>query len=92
MRWALKADLRDISSEEARELIDILQRVVAGEEVPELREPDPCPWCGSRHVVRKGHDRDGSQRWLCQTCGRTFNLAAYRRIAEQLETAEPGPR
>lgn len=36
-------------------------------------EPDRCPRCGHAHVVRKGRDRDGSQRWLCGGCGRTFS-------------------
>ena len=36
-------------------------------------EPDACPRCGGTHLVRKGHDRDGSQRWACRSCGRTLS-------------------
>lgn len=36
-------------------------------------EPSRCPRCGHAHVVRKGHAADGSQRWLCRGCGRTFS-------------------
>lgn len=31
-----------------------------------------CPSCGNVSVVRKGHDRDGIQRWMCKGCRRTF--------------------
>ena len=33
--------------------------------------PRPCPRCGSSSFIRKGHNADGSQRWLCKGCGRT---------------------
>lgn len=38
-------------------------------------EPGACPRCGSPDFVRKGHGRDGSQRWLCRRCSRTFSAA-----------------
>ena len=31
--------------------------------------PDACPWCGSSPFIRKGHDRDGSQRRPCRGAG-----------------------
>ena len=31
-----------------------------------------CPFCGARHVVRAGRQADGSQRYLCKSCGRRF--------------------
>lgn len=31
-----------------------------------------CPHCGSVHVVCKGRDADGLQRWLCKDCRCTF--------------------
>ena len=34
--------------------------------------PEACPWCGSSSI-RKGHDRDGSQRRPCRGCGCTFS-------------------
>lgn len=40
-----------------------------------------CPRCGSRRVVRKGHDPDGSQRYLCRSCRRTFTLRTNRVFA-----------
>lgn len=88
MKRSLRSELRGVSREEAKELIEILQRVVDGEDVPELRKPDPCPWCGSDKVVRKGHDRDGGQRWLCRSCRRTFNMTTCHELAEQVEPVE----
>ena len=35
--------------------------------------PDACPRCGCPRFVRKGRNRDGSQRWLCRGCGQTFS-------------------
>lgn len=34
-------------------------------------DTETCPCCGSIAVVRKGHDHEGVQRWLCRDCGRT---------------------
>ena len=36
------------------------------------REPGECPRCGCSHVARRGRDADGTQRWVCRGCGRTF--------------------
>lgn len=31
-----------------------------------------CPVCGSIHAVRNGHRKDGTQRYRCKSCGRSF--------------------
>lgn len=31
-----------------------------------------CPLCGSIHVVRNGHHADGTQRYLCRDCKKSF--------------------
>lgn len=31
-----------------------------------------CPHCGSVHVVRNGHQKNGAQRYLCRDCGKSF--------------------
>ena len=36
-------------------------------------EVKACPRCGCVEIVKKGHGADGSQRYLCNGCGRTFN-------------------
>ncbi len=43
--------------------------------------PDACPWCGSSSFIRKGHGRDGSRRWLCRECGRTFSARSRGLLA-----------
>ena len=42
---------------------------------PATDDEAACPRCGSLSVVRKGHDHDGVQRWLCKDCHRTFRNA-----------------
>lgn len=32
-----------------------------------------CPHCGSIGIVKKWHNSDGSQRWQCKDCKRTFS-------------------
>ena len=34
-----------------------------------------CPLCGSAHVVRNGHRKDGTQRYVCRDCGKSFVIA-----------------
>lgn len=34
-----------------------------------------CPLCGSVHVVRNGHRKDGTQRYVCRDCGKSFVVA-----------------
>jgi len=31
-----------------------------------------CPTCGCVHVVRNGHRKDGTQRYVCRDCGKSF--------------------
>lgn len=39
-----------------------------------------CFRCGSDHVVRNGKSSTGDQRFRCQSCGRTFQIAADKYI------------
>lgn len=34
-----------------------------------------CPLCGCIHVVRNGHRKDGTQRYICNDCGKSFVIA-----------------
>ena len=56
-------------------------------------EPGACPRCGSPRFVRKGHGRDGTQRWLCRTCSRTFSAATGGRgaMTASLHSYRPCP-
>jgi transposase-like protein len=38
-----------------------------------------CPYCQSSILVKRGHNRSGSQRMLCRDCGCTFTPQANRR-------------
>ncbi len=31
-----------------------------------------CPICGCVHVIRHGHRKDGTQRYLCRGCKKSF--------------------
>ena len=35
-----------------------------------------CPICGCLHVVRNGHRKDGTQRYVCKDCGKSFVVAS----------------
>ncbi len=35
-----------------------------------------CPLCGCIHVVRNGHRKDGTQRYLCRDCDGSFVVTA----------------
>mgnify|MGYP002610379580 FL=1 len=54
-------ELREVIYEDAYETIASRDDVLA------------CPRCGSIGIVRKGHNPDGSQRWQCRDCRRTFS-------------------
>lgn len=46
-----------------------------------------CPRCGSLDVVRKGHDHDGTQRWLSFSGVRT---PAFRPVVKRLYLCHAG--
>jgi transposase-like protein len=43
------------------------------------RPMNSCPYCQSSILVKRGHNRSGSQRCLCRDCGHTFTPQANRR-------------
>jgi len=59
--------------EQKEELVAELKVAIFGEMAASGAEPVRCPRCGHAHVVSKGRGRDGSRRWLCRGCGRTFS-------------------
>ena len=69
-------------------LAEELKQLIAAEDMSfEDVPPDACPRCGDAHVVRRGRDADGTQRWLCRGCRRTFtgksrSLVASSRLDE----------
>ena len=71
-----------MTTEEKRSLAEALMRMVAAETAPAEGDPTECPLCHHARFVRKGHGADGSQRWLCRGCGRTFGRRTMRVIAQ----------
>lgn len=74
-----------LGMEERRELVERLKVMVLEELRGPGADPASCPRCHHAHVVRKGKDPDGTQRWLCRGCGRTFSrktmgLLAYSKL------------
>lgn len=70
--------LPQMEPEERAEALRSLKKMIDEEffalalgEQPERPEAS-CPRCGSWHVVKKGREPDGSQRYLCRSCARTF--------------------
>ena len=35
---------------------------------------EACPLCGDARIVRNGHRKDGTQKFICRSCGRTFGI------------------
>lgn len=67
-------EMQELTLGDRRRLIEATRAAVARELGSGAGDaPAACPRCGSADFVRKGHGRDGSQRWLCRGCGRTFS-------------------
>lgn len=66
--------IEELAYAEKLDLLEALKAAIA-EEIAgrSAKEPVVCPWCGSSHYVKKGLDQDGSRRWLCRGCARTFS-------------------
>ena len=78
----LEAIVRAMRDDERERMLELLLEAMAGELPPEGDEArDACPRCGCTHVVRRGRDADGGQRWLCRGCGRTFRASTGRTLA-----------
>ena len=73
------AAMRD---DERERMLELLLEAMSGE-MPAGGAADPgrCPRYGCARVVRKGHDADGAQRWLCRGCGRTFRESTGKVLA-----------
>ena len=78
----LEAIVRAMRDDERERMLELLLEAMAGELPPEGDDArDACPRCGCTHVVRRGRDADGGQRWLCRGCGRTFRASTGRTLA-----------
>ena len=61
-----------MSNVERKMMIARLRELIA-DELAGAATAERCPFCGCPERVRKGHGRDGSQRWLCKGCARTYS-------------------
>lgn len=78
---SIRRQLQDMSATERQRAISSLRDLIYEDAYTHALHPATddgvaCPRCGSLDVVRKGHDHDGTQRWLCKDCHRTFRNAA----------------
>lgn len=78
----LETIVRAMRRDERERMLELLLEAME-RELPEEGEGSPscCPRCGHGHVVRRGRDADGGQRWLCRGCGRTFGPSTGRVLA-----------
>ena len=71
----IRRQLDGMDALERRQAIESLREAIHEDTYAQSRlavsDTVVCPRCGSVTMVRKGHDRDGVQRWLCRDCGRT---------------------
>lgn len=77
---SIRRQLQAMNATERRQAIDSLRNLIYEDAYMHTTHPVAdyeivCPRCGSIAVVRKGHDHDGAQRWLCKDCHRTFRNA-----------------
>jgi transposase-like protein len=79
---SLTSEIEALTREQRRELAAMLRRMIAEELAPEHGDPHECPLCHCERFVRKGKAGDGSQRWLCRGCGRTFGRTTLRVLAQ----------
>lgn len=70
MGW--ESMFRAMRGDDRRAALEALLAVMEADAAGEAGDPPCCPRCGCPRVVRRGRDRDGAQRWLCRSCGRTF--------------------
>lgn len=73
--------IESLTLEEKMALEEAARDAVARELARGAPAPEACPRCGCPEFVRKGRDRDGSQRWLCRGCGQTFSAKTMGLLA-----------
>lgn len=70
MGW--ESMFRAMRDDDRRAALEALLAAMGADAAGDAGEAPCCPRCGCPHVVRRGRDADGAQRWLCRSCGRTF--------------------
>ena len=89
MKAILQQMVDKMSVAEKEELLADLKAAIAEDlAAGAAGEPERCPRCGCPRFTRKGHGADGSQRWLCAGCGRTFSAKTMGLLAQSKLPAE----
>lgn len=64
----------------------------AGRELAQKSELPNCPHCGAlaeeKHIIRKGYNRNGAQRYRCKKCGSTFVASTGTVLSGTHKTAD----
>jgi len=89
MKAILQQLVDKMSVAEKEELLADLKAAIAEDlAAGAAGDPEACPRCGCPRFTRKGRDADGSQRWLCAGCGRTFSAKTMGLLAQSKLPAE----
>ena len=79
---SFKRDMASLSRMERRRAIesvrDVIRAAMFDDAAGSDYEVECCPRCGSVAIVKKGKSKNGEQRYLCRTCGRTFGMGSER--------------
>ena len=73
---AVRRQLKGMSPVEREDAVRELREVLYKDAYDTITAHDDilaCPHCGSVSIVRKGYNPNGSQRWMCKDCKRTFS-------------------
>ena len=74
MKAILQQMVDGMSLAEKKEMLAELKAAIAEDLAAGASgEPEACPRCGCSRFTKKGRCADGSQRWLCAGCARTFS-------------------
>lgn len=78
--------LPQLEPDERREALMVLQKII-DQNMFDLsvsqsdNDVESCPRCGSAHFVKRGKDANGSQRYLCKRCRRSFTASTQSVLA-----------
>lgn len=83
MKAILQHMVDEMSVSEKEELLADLKAAIAEDlSAGAAGEPERCPRCECPKFTKKGRGADGSQRWLCAGCGRTFSAKTMGLLAQ----------
>ena len=77
----LQQFIPQLSRKELVTLIDQLKAALAEEIATPACDLEACPRCGCMDFTKKGVEPDGTQRYLCKGCERTFSAKTHNLLA-----------